>query len=70
MLISGRYYPYVFSDLRFIPWSPMRTLPEQVSKDPSQKPDVDLVVVRENTECLVCLHVLQPSATASHVGCH
>jgi len=23
-----------------------------VSKDPSQKPDVDLVVVRENTECL------------------
>lgn len=26
----------------------------QVAASPEEKPDVDLIVVRENTECLVC----------------
>ena len=57
MRTSGRYCPYVFFDPRPTSQLLIQVPPEQVSKDPSQKPDVDLVVVRENTECLVRLYV-------------
>ena len=60
MPISGQSFPCVVSKSRSL--LPSLMYPEQVSKDPAQKPNVDLVVVRENTECLVCLpHVLRDS---------
>ena len=68
MLTFGPYYPWVLSETRPTSQLLMRGPPEQVSKDPSQKPGVDLVVVRENTECLVRLCVFQPSAIPPHVG--
>jgi hypothetical protein len=55
--ISGPYYPCALSDPGSVPQLLTCPSSEQVSKDPSQKPDVDLVVVRENTECLVCASV-------------
>ena len=67
MPISDRYYPCVFFESRSSLRSLMCAPPAQVSKDPSQKPDVDLVVVRENTECLVRPRVSRPSATLLHV---
>lgn len=63
MPTSGPYYPCVSSYPRSALRLVIQVSLDQVSKDPSQKPDVDLVVVRENTECLVCLYVFQPHRT-------
>ena len=45
-------------------------LPTQVAKDPSEKPAVDLVVVRENTECLVSSPSLESRARPDHHVSH
>lgn len=52
MPISDLLFPCVYSALELMPYS--RDGIEQVAPEPGQTPTVDLVVVRENTECLVC----------------
>jgi hypothetical protein len=50
MRISDQSFPYVLcTDI-----STSMSFSAQVSPDPNRPPAVDLIVVRENTECLVC----------------
>lgn len=54
--------PYVFQHRT------MRThlIVSQVAANPDEKPNVDLVVVRENTECLVCHFTYNVSMIGSY----